>query len=62
MRYRNDDMLLRIAQGDAYAIAVEYVSRKDFPDLYSEMLRFEKFHQHPTYHKLKAGEFSDDTL
>lgn len=55
-------MLLRIAQGDAYAIAVEYVSRKDFPDLYSEMLRFEKFHQHPTYHKLKAGEFSDDTL
>lgn len=51
-------MLLRIAQADAYAIAYEYVKDKAFQ---AEMLKFEKFHQHPTYHALKASCYSDDT-
>lgn len=58
---RNDNMLLRIAQADAYAVAVEYVKREEHEDLFTEMLKFERFHQHPTYHKLSAGCYTDDT-
>ncbi len=51
-------MLLRIAQADAYAIGYEYVKNKA---LQTEMLKFEKFHQHPTYHALKPGCYTDDS-
>lgn len=63
MRYRNDDMLLRIAQGDAYALAVEYVSREKHSQLFDDVLKFEKFHRHPVFlhSNLSAGSYSDDT-
>lgn len=61
MRHRNDNMLLRIAQGDAYALAYEYVKDKDAPGLREELLKVERYHQHPTYHKLQAGSYTDDT-
>lgn len=61
MKHRNDNMLLRIAQGDAYAMAVEYVKREKHPELYENALKFEKFLQHPTHKKLKPGMYTDDT-
>ena len=61
MRWRNDNMLLRIGQADAYAMACEYVKESDSELLKKELLKFEKYHRHPTYHKLPAGTYTDDT-
>ena len=61
MRYRNDNMLLRIAQADAYGMAREYVKTKDAPDHVAECLKLERYLRHPTYHKLPAGTYTDDT-
>ena len=48
----NDNMLLRIAQGDTYAICIEYVERENHKDLFDKVLKFESYLQHPLYHKL----------
>ena len=61
MFYRNDNMLLRIAQADAFALAYEFVKDSDAPGLKESLLNFERYHQHPKYHKLAAGCYSDDT-
>jgi ADP-ribosyl-[dinitrogen reductase] hydrolase len=61
MRHRNDLMLLRIAQADAYALAREYVKTSGFPEHVAECLKFERFLQHPSYLKMKPGAYSDDT-
>lgn len=60
MRHRNDLMLLRIAQGDAYGMAREYVKTKDFPDHVAACLKLERYMAHPTYHTLPAGTYTDD--
>lgn len=57
---RNNNFLLRIAQADAYAIAVEYVKPEEHVELVEDMLKFEKFHKHPSYDKLSPGEYTDD--
>jgi len=61
VRYRNDNMLLRIAQADAYAACVEYVKEKEKPELYVEARKFERYLQHPTHTKLRPGMYTDDT-
>lgn len=61
MRHRNDDMLLRIAQADAYGMAREYVKTKDFPEHVAECLKLERYIAHPSYHKVPAGTYTDDT-
>ncbi len=61
MRNPNPKMLLRIAQGDAYAMAVEYCKRTEHPELFEAVLKFERFHKHPTHHKLNPGMYTDDT-
>lgn len=61
MRYRNDNMLLRIAQGDAYALAAEYAKRKKDDPERDELLEMKRYLAHPTYHKLKPGTYTDDT-
>ena len=61
MRHRNDLMLLRIAQGDAYGMAREYVKTSEHPEHVSECLKFERYLAHPSYHKLAPGTFTDDT-
>lgn len=61
MRWRNDNMLLRIAQGDAYGMAREYVKTKEHPEHVVECLKLERYLQHPSYHKLPAGSYTDDT-
>src|SRR5579871_4083689 len=61
MKYRNDNMLLRIAQGDAYGICVEYVKEKEQPELYAQARKFECYLQHPVHKGLRPGMYSDDT-
>jgi len=61
MRHRNDNMLLRIAQGDAYGMAREYVKTADFPEHVAECLKLERYLAHPSYHKLAPGTYTDDT-
>lgn len=61
MRWANPNMLLRIAQADAYAVAYEYVDDNDAPLLKQEMRLFDRFYKHPTYHTLPAGTYTDDT-
>lgn len=60
MLHRNDDMLLRIAQGDAFAAAVEYVDPARHPGLFEAVRRFDSYHQHPTHRKLRPGMYTDD--
>lgn len=60
MHWRNDNMLLRIGQADAYALAYEYVKDKNSLELKEELLKFECYHQHPSYHKMLPGCYSDD--
>jgi len=61
MRYPNPDMLVRIAQADAYAMALEYVDPAVHPELLAAALRFEGYLAHPTHHKVTAGSYTDDT-
>jgi ADP-ribosyl-[dinitrogen reductase] hydrolase len=57
---KNDNMLLRIAQGDAYALCIEYVDREKNEDLFRKILKFESYLPHPSYHKLPPGFYTDD--
>lgn len=61
LHWSHPNMLLRIAQADAYAVAYEYVKDSEAPGFKAEVLKFERFLPHPTYHKLKAGTYTDDT-
>lgn len=60
MKNPNDKMLLRIAQGDAYAMATEYIKLPRDEAVLKEALQFEHYVKHPT-HALKAGMYTDDT-
>lgn len=60
MLFRNDEMLLRIAQADAFAAAVEYVDQQRHPELLAAVRRFDAYHQHPTHRKLRPGMYTDD--
>ncbi len=60
MRHPNPNMLLRIAQGDAYAMALEYVKRHRLPHLFTQAWMFERYLSHPT-HNLNPGCYTDDT-
>lgn len=61
MRHPNPNMLLRIAQGDAYAMACEYCERHPDEPEYKELREIKRYLTHPTYHKLAAGTYTDDT-
>ena len=61
MKYRNDNMLLRIAQADAYALAAEYVQRDPSEQEYQDLLEIKRYIQHPRYHLCPAGTYTDDT-
>lgn len=60
MKNRNNNMLLRIAQGDAFAAGVEYVKENSNKELYESVRRFDKFVQHPTHRALRPGMYTDD--
>lgn len=62
MKNPNPNMLLRIAQGDAYAAAVEYVNKQQHQELYAKTLGFSaSYQQHPTHLDLRPGMYTDDT-
>lgn len=61
MQHPNPDMLVRIAQADAYAMALEYVDAVAHPELLARALRFERYLAHPTHHRVAAGSYTDDT-
>jgi ADP-ribosylglycohydrolase len=60
MKHPNDNMLLRIAQGDAYGMAVEYLLPEEHKDLFKDVLKFEKYCQTPKFKEIKAGSYTDD--
>ncbi|MBI4433142.1 ADP-ribosylglycohydrolase family protein [Candidatus Uhrbacteria bacterium] len=57
MRYRNDDLLLRIAQGDAYGAGFEYVKRENRAHWAKH--RVDRYVRHPTHNC--CGDYTDDT-
>lgn len=61
MRNPTPELLLRIAQGDAYAMAAEYTHREPTSVEFKELLDLVRYMTHPTYHKLPAGTYTDDT-
>lgn len=61
MKNPNPNMLLRIAQGDAYGMAYEYIKAADYPDLLPQLLKFERYVAHPTHTTISAGSYTDDT-
>jgi ADP-ribosylglycohydrolase len=61
MRYRNDNMLLHIALGDAYAAGFEYIKfHPDEPE-FKEIRAFQGYMQHPGHQGLRPGMYTDDT-
>ncbi len=54
------NVLLRIAQGDAYCMATEYIKLPRDQEVYDQALKFEHYVKHPT-HPLRAGSYTDDT-
>ena len=59
MRHPNPDVLLRIAQADAYALAVEFVG-PEHVDLVDRALQVDRFRANPRY-DYPAARYSDDT-
>lgn len=60
MRHRNDNMLLRIAQGDAYCMASEYCERHPDELEYAELREIKRYLAHPTFAQVKPGCYTDD--
>lgn len=63
MKNPNPNMLLRIAQADACAAAVEYIKphgRKKDKLAYDRAMEFECYVRHPR-HGMRAGQYTDDT-
>lgn len=61
MKNKNANMLLRIAQADAFALAFEFVKEQEHPGLKKKLIKFDKFCKNPRYKSLKPGFYSDDT-
>ncbi len=61
LRHPNPDVLLRIAQADAYAAAVEYVDARTEPALLAQAGQLDRYLQHPTHLALLPGRYTDDT-
>ena len=58
----NPNMLLRIAQGDAYGAASEYCERHPDKPEWKELREFFRYVPHPTHsHLLRPGNYTDDT-
>lgn len=60
MRCPNPNMLLRIAQGDAYCMATEYIKLPRNQGVHDAALAFTRYLEHPT-HGLRPGQYTDDT-
>lgn len=54
------DFLLRLAQGDAFAAATEYIKHPRDDAVLEQALKMDCYVKHPTHH-LAAGKYTDDT-
>jgi ADP-ribosyl-[dinitrogen reductase] hydrolase len=61
IRHPNPLVLLRIAQADAFAAALEYVGHAEHPELHARALQFDRYLQHPSHSGLAPGRYTDDT-
>jgi len=61
MKHRNDNMLLRIAQADAYCMAAEYCERHPDEPEYAELREFKRYLAHPIHVQVRPGMYTDDT-
>lgn len=61
MQYRNDNILLMTAIGDAVGAGVEYVKAHQYPDLIAQARRLEGYVQHPRHKDIAPGDTTDDT-
>lgn len=60
VKHRNNDLLLMIAIGDAYAAPVEYVDADKDSGLVARALKLEEYLVHPTHPDLREGRYTDD--
>ena len=60
MKHPNPLMLVRLAQGDAYGMATEYIKLPRDQATLDKALQFTSYVRHPT-HNLRAGQYTDDT-
>lgn len=60
MLHPNPNMLLRIAQGDAYGMSTEYCERHPDEPEYHELREFVRYLPHPI-HSILPGSYTDDT-
>jgi ADP-ribosyl-[dinitrogen reductase] hydrolase len=60
MIHPNPNMLLRIAQGDAYGMATEYIKLPEFKAVRERALGFGGYGKHPLF-EIEAGHYTDDT-
>ena len=60
MKHPNSLMLLRIAQGDAFGMATEYIELPRDQHVKDEALKFERYVKHPKWN-IPAGHYTDDT-
>lgn len=60
MRHPNPEMLVRIAQGDAFGMACEYIKFPEHAASYETALEFRGYVPHPVL-PVKAGQYTDDT-
>ncbi len=56
----NPWMLVRIAQGDAYGMATEYISLPKHQGVKDAALEFRRYCENPV-HPIRAGVYTDDT-
>lgn len=59
MLHPNPNILLRIAQADAFCAATEYISLPQDKDTYDQALKFENYVSHPRHSK-SIGRYTDD--
>lgn len=61
MQWRYDDLLVRIAVADAYAMGTEYIRYERHSGVVRAALAFKGYVQHPTHVETLPGMYTDDT-
>ncbi len=60
MRHPTPELLLRIAQADAYGISAEFINRHPEEPEYQELLEFRRYQGHPIYEGIIPARYTDD--
>lgn len=60
MRHSTPELLLRIAQADAYGISAEFMNRHPEEPEYQELLEMKRYQGHPCYEGIIPARYTDD--